>query len=221
MTISASARMRWDSWSSGDAQYVCSQGGQVLFDHRPDCINIHIEVSVDKAISRACDLAPRHASFAISHSFAEVLDGFADDFKLPDDSALCLAVGHEVAAPGRREILDLCNRTEDVIQKQLVALVHTARASVRMRCLSAGCNSRSVQRSTFTPSASSKSSCRPAICSNDVPKGSSTNKSTSLPSRSCPVATEPNTRKRIAPRAAASARTSSRLAVRVWEGRLA
>jgi len=217
---SASAGMRWGSWSSDDASYVYSQGWQVLFDHRPDCININIEVGMDKAVSCSCDLPPGNIGFAISQRFAEVLDRFANDFELPNDSALGLAVGHEVAAPDRSESLDLCNRTEDVVQKQSVALVHTVRASARMRCLRAGCNSRSVHRSTFTPSASSRSSCRPTICSNEVPIGRSTNKSTSLPSWSWPVATEPNTRRRLAPRAAASARMSSRLEASVWEGRM-
>ena len=164
LMTSSSAAVRWSSSSSDDAPYVYSQGGQVLFHHCPDCININIEVGMEKAVSRSCDLPQRNIRFTIGQRF------------------------------------------------------DTVRASARMRCLRAGCNSRSVQRSTFTPSASSRSSCRPTIWSKEVPSGRSTNKSRSLPSWSCPLAAEPKTRTRLAPRAAANASISSRLNVSDWEG---
>ena len=165
LTTVRSAGVRSDSYSCDDALHVFTQRGQILFHHCPDCININIEVGMDKAVSRSCNLPPGNIRFTIGQRF------------------------------------------------------DTVRASARMRCLRVGCNSRSVQRSTFTPSASSRSSCRPTICSNEVPSGRSTNKSRSLPSWSCPLAAEPKTRTRLAPRAAANARISSRLNVSDWEGR--
>ena len=115
---------------------------------------------------------------------------------------------------------DRRNRVENVTQKEAVALVHSGRASASIRSLSAGCSSRSVHKSTFTPNASPISSCRPMMPSRDVPDGRSTRRSRSLPSLSRPLAAEPKTRTLRAPRAVARLMTVSRKAASASEGRI-
>ena len=85
----------------------------------------NIEVGVDKAVSRSCYLPPGSIGFSISQRFAQMLDGFANNFEFPNDSALGLAVGHEFTAPDSSESLDLCNGAEDVDQKQAASPLPT------------------------------------------------------------------------------------------------
>lgn len=57
------------------------------------------------------------------------------------------------------------------------------------------------------------------MASSDVPTGRSTSRSRSLPPRSCPVATDPNTLTWLAPRAFSSCRIRARWRARISEGR--
>ena len=203
-----------------DSLHIAAQGRQVLLDHRPDRIEVNIEICVNEAITRPGDLAPRHAGFACSQLGAEILDRFPDDFELAHDSALRLPVGHETIAAFCREAVDGLDRAQHVLQKEPVAIGHSGRASDRMRLFKSGWSSVSVQRSTLTPNASSISNCNPTIRSSDVPGGRSTSKSRSLPSWSSPWATEPNTRTLRAPCAAARANTWLRCEASACEGRI-
>lgn len=203
-----------------DPAHVVTQCRQILLDHGPHGIEVYFEVGVNEAVACPCNLAPGNCCFACGQGRAEIFDRFADDLELTYDGALRLAVCHEAAAPARREAVDLVDRVQHMLQEQPVALVHSGRASARMRFFKSGCSSDSVQRSTFTPNASSISNFKPTMRSSEVPAGRSTSRSRSLPSLSIPLATEPKTRTLRAPCAAASARTWVRCKARAWEGRI-
>ena len=185
-----------------------------------DGLHVGAEVGMYQPIACSRDQAPRYAGLVCNQLAAQVLYRFADDLELANDCALRLAVCHETGATLGGVALDFSNCAQHVTQEEPVAIVQIGRASARMRCFNCGSSSRSVQRSTLTPNESSISSCRPTMCSNEVPIGRSTSRSMSLPSWSCPRATDPKTRTRLAPRAAAKASTSSRLAASAWDGRM-
>ena len=88
-------------WRQGEfvhnSLHLCAQERKVLFDHQPYGLWIDTEVRMDESVARSRNLTPRHAGFAVGERLAQVLDCFADDFELPYDRALRLAVGHEGA----------------------------------------------------------------------------------------------------------------------------
>lgn len=192
----------------------------LAFDHRPYRIEIDAKVTADESVAGTRYLLPWHTRLTLKQIAAQVLHGLAQDLDLPDHRALHHGVGNENPSSASGKTFDRRDGLQHLRQVEFISAIHKGRASARMRSFKRGCSSASVHKSTFTPSASSISSCNAAISSSEEPGRTFTRRSRSLSSRSAHRATDPNTRTLLAPRAVAMARTLSRYSERISEGRM-
>jgi len=114
------------------------EGWKFPHDNVPDHIEFHAEVAVDQFVTGSRYITPRDRRFARSQFTTKVPDRFADNFELPNDRALDHFITKERLATPGGEALYQSDRLKNVVKIKFIALVHSGRASARMRALSLG-----------------------------------------------------------------------------------
>jgi len=197
---------------------------QGTLDCVPDNRNINIEISMGDAVAHPFHAIPRNRWIAIKERVIIAQQPgchLTDDDKIQHNCLLGPLVGqksyfiHAVDIAAR-----LSSGSQHVVKiiRQAKVFAHTGCALAITCSLNFGERSAGVRRSTGTPSKLSNSTCNPPRSKSVAPGKGSTSRSKSLPSRSCPIATDPNTRGFSVRNRLTAARTAIRCDSKATEG---
>lgn len=111
---------------------------EIAIDDVPNDFEFHCEVAMDQTIARGGDFTPRKIWRSLLQVIRQTLRGFADYLQLPDHGALRLLVSHEGGTTISGKPFDALNRFGNVLQVETISILHTGRASERIRTFICG-----------------------------------------------------------------------------------